>query len=225
MTSQKNYVFDEWLAAYAAGQLPLGLSLMVAAHLDLCPELLPRLRRYEEVGGQFIENLAPCMDVGYALLGNLLNRIEQQEESFPDLNTDKPDLGSPEAASIFPRSIQRFLGYDFEQARWRFAGPGSVISHLWQDDGVGRLWMFRSKAGTVTPAHTHSGKEWTLILRGGYSTNEGEFALGDLHQVDENDTHQPIMDESDDCICLVFTEGPTIYSQFLPKIMQRYTGI
>ncbi len=225
MSFDKNYVFDEWLAAYAAGQLSVGPSVMIAAHLDLCPEILPRLNKFEAVGGRLLDNLSPCENVGYPLLGDLLNRIEHQEETFPDFRSEIGTRQKEKNDGIFPRSIQKFLGYDFQQARWRFAGAGSMISHLWQDSNNGRLWMFRSRAGTVTPIHTHSGKEWTLILQGGYSTIEGDYRPADLHQVDETHEHQPIMHAGEDCICLVFTEGPTIYSQLLPKMMQRYTGI
>lgn len=221
----KTYVEDHWLGAYAAGQLPVGLSLMVAAHLDMCPELRPRLEQYECLGGSMMEDLSPCPEIGYDMLSSLLNRIEEQESSFPDLKEPENLPKSRQRSEVFPRSIERFLGHGFEQARWRFAGPGSVISHLWQDDDKGRLWMFRSKGGTATPVHTHSGIEWTLILKGGYTTVEGNFREGDLHQVDETCEHQPIMDQGEDCVCLVFTEGPTIYSDFLPKIMQRFTGI
>lgn len=224
MNTSRNFVEDHWLGAYAAGQLPVGLSLMIAAHVDMCPELAPELHSFESVGAALLEGFEDAPQIGYDMLTALLNRIEQQEMSFPDLHDVEPKPDA-ETQELFPAPIKRFLGHGFEQARWRFAGPGSVISHLWQDENNGRLWMFRSKGGTVTPVHSHSGIEWTLILQGGYSTKEGNFRKGDLHQVDETDEHQPIMDPGEDCVCLVFTEGPTIYSEFLPKIMQKYTGI
>lgn len=225
MELDRNYVDDDWLGAYAAGQLPVGLSLMIAAHIDMCPELRQRLYQHECLGGLMLEDLSPCPEIGYDMLSSLLNRIEEQEQSFPNLAEIEGHPERQNYVELFPKSVERFLGHGFKDARWRFAGPGSVISQLWQDEGNGRLWMFRSKGGTTTPVHTHSGIEWTLLLKGGYTTVEGSFTAGDLHQVDETCEHQPIMDEGEDCICLVFTEGRTIYSDFLPKIMQRYTGI
>lgn len=225
MFSIKNYIDETSLAAYAAGQLSVGQSLMAAAHIDMCPELHSDILRLEAVGGQLLEDLQPSNTIGYSMLGNILNRIEEQEESFPIKHQSAVPTVREEKESLFPKTIRRFLGFDFTEVRWRFAGPGSMISHLWQDDAGGRMWMFKSRAGTITPVHTHSGIEWTLILQGGYTTKEGHFLRGDLHQVDEHDEHQPVMDDDEDCICLVFTEGPTIYSSFLPKIMQKFTGI
>lgn len=225
MSSIKNYIDETSLAAYAAGQLSVGQSLMTAAHIDMCPELESEVARLEALGGQLLEELKPSNDIGYAMLGNILNRIEEQEENFPDHSYSEVSVIRDESKDLFPQTIRRFLGFNYSQTRWRFAGPRSMISHLWQDGMGGRMWMFKSRAGTVTPIHKHSGIEWTLILKGGYSTKEGHFLPGDLHQVDENDEHQPIMDENEDCVCLVFTEGPTIYSSFLPKIMQKFTKI
>lgn len=150
MYPSKNYVEDHWLGAYAAGQLPVGLSLMIASHVDMCPELSPKLLHFETVGAALLEDFEDGPKVSQDMLTDLLNRIEVQEASFPDLHDQEAENELGNKQELFPLPVQQFLGHGFDQARWRFAGPGSVISHLWQDENQGRLWMFRSKGGTVT---------------------------------------------------------------------------
>jgi anti-sigma factor ChrR (cupin superfamily) len=50
---------DEILMAYAAGTLPQGPALVVAAHLTLCPESRERVRRFETIGGMVLEDMPP----------------------------------------------------------------------------------------------------------------------------------------------------------------------
>ena len=75
------------------------------------------------------------------------------------------------------------------------------------------------------PDHSHTGEEWTLILTGSYTVGEKRFTRGDLHIEDETETHAPHIDEGEDCICLVMTQGPLKMQGWLPKVVQKVVGI
>jgi len=46
-----------------------------------------------------------------------------------------------------------------------------------------------------------------------------------LHIEDETETHAPHIDEGEDCICLVMTEGLLKMQGWLPKLIQPVVGI
>ncbi|MFL2773378.1 MAG: hypothetical protein ACJ0DH_07395 [bacterium] len=52
-----------------------------------------------------------------------------------------------------------------------------------------------------------------------------DFSGGDVADVDNDDTHQPIADTGQECICLIATEGPTVYQGFLNRVLQPIHGI
>ena len=56
-----------------------------------------------------------------------------------------------------------------------------------------------------------------LILQDDYCAIAFDYGRVDLHQVDESHEHQLAMHAGEDCVCLVFIEGPTIHSSFFAK--------
>ena len=75
------------------------------------------------------------------------------------------------------------------------------------------------------PDHSHGGTEMTLVLQGAFRDDEGKFARGALALSDENVTHTPIADISEDCICLAVTDAPLQFKGWLPKVVQRIVRI
>ena len=47
-----------------------------------------------------------------------------------------------------------------------------------------------------------------MVLSGGYSSEFGAFARGDVEFADEEVKHQPVADDDGPCLCLVVTRGP-----------------
>ena len=85
--------------------------------------------------------------------------------------------------------------------------------------------MFKIAPGTTLPVHTHSGTELSLVLRGSYCDELGRFQPGDIADVDQSDIHQPIADTDQDCICLIATEGPTVFQGVFNRMLQPLFGI
>ena len=75
------------------------------------------------------------------------------------------------------------------------------------------------------PEHGHGGSELTLVLSGSYHDKYGHFGRGDVADLDDDAEHQPIVDDGEDCICLVAVERPTRFKGLLPKVFQPFVGI
>jgi putative transcriptional regulator len=79
-------------------------------------------------------------------------------------------------------------------------------------------------AGKAMLEHTHDGNELTLVLQGSISDEVGDFGVGNIADLDKEIVHQPIVDSTDHCICLIATDAPFKFINLLGKIDQPITG-
>jgi putative transcriptional regulator len=219
---------NELLFDYAAGTLPEPLALLVASHLTLAPESRRAVHELEAVGGAMMEELEPA-PLSESAMDAVLAKLdaEDDEGAGPAGNgaTDaalptpspsprparaQPSRGAPATgASPMPEVLRRQLGVDDLGAlNWKERG-GSVAEHALLGDYPGfKTRLLRIKAGARVPSHTHGGREYTLVLKGGFSDVHGHYLPGDVSTADPDVTHQPVADDDEDCICLTVTDAP-----------------
>ena len=68
--------------------------------------------------------------------------------------------------------------------------------------------MYRIAEGGRIPEHTHGGSEMTLVLRGGFADESGEYHPGDFLVREGWDKHTPVALEGEECICLAVLDAP-----------------
>jgi len=207
---------DEWLLSYAAGALNPGRSLMVASHLAYHDDLQESVADAEAIGGSLLDSMQAA-DVGGDVRDELMARLD--DSSLPEL---KPVVAGKNA---FPQPLVEFLDCDVESLKWRFMGPGMSHARLWNGPNDERLWLLKARGGVVVPEHGHNGDEWTLILKGSYRTELGQFGIGDMDVAGEDIVHQPLIDAGEECVCLVLTEGPIRLQGLVSRLMQPLIGL
>lgn len=212
--SAAHTIEDEWLLSCAAGSLTLGRQLMVASHAAYHDDVRQKLADAEAIGGAMLESMAMA-DVDQRLLEQLLGRLDDAPPAIP------PSRGS----DVFPAPLAEFVDAGPGSLKWRFMGPGMSNVRLWNGPGDERLWLLRARGGIEVPEHGHSGEEWTLVLKGALRTSAGSFSVGDVDVADDSVVHQPIVDECEECICLVLTDGPIRFRSLAARIMQPFIGL
>ncbi len=206
-TTPRHHISDEILLAHAAGNLNTAFGLVVSTHLSVCVNCRARLYTHENIGGLLIEDLPP-EKLPADSFDKLLARLE-----FPPA----PDAPAARLRDYLP---------DGEGLRWKQIGPGIKHAPLSGfDEDSGTLRLLSIAPGTTVSAHSHAGTELTLVLTGSYMDELGRFQPGDLADLDEDTTHQPIADSDETCICLVATEGRLKFSGLLPRLIQPLIGI
>lgn len=213
-TSKK--LTDDWLLSYAAGALTEGHSVMVATHLAYHEDLQQTVADAEAIGGALIDELDPA-GIPADMLERVLGRIDT--DPVQEVTTGN------KVSSIAPRSLVDYLGCDVDKLNWRFMGPGMSNVRLWTGPNDERLWLLRARGGVATPEHGHNGDEWTLVLKGAYTAAEQHFSIGDMETADEEIVHQPIMDEDEECICLVLTTGLIRFKSPIARMLQPLIGL
>lgn len=207
---------EEWLLSYAAGSLTEGHSVMVASHLAYHDDLQQAVADAEAIGGALLDKLEPG-DVGSDMFDRILARVAQ--DPVPEV----PAINGRSA--VAPQPLLDYLGCDLDKLKWRIMGPGMSNVRLWTGPNDERLWLLRARGGIATPEHGHNGDEWTLVLKGAYTAVEQHFAVGDLETADEAIVHQPVMDEKEECICLVLTTGLIRFKSPVARMLQPIIGL
>lgn len=201
---------NETLAAFAAGQLDEGRSLVVAAHLAMCAECRGFVAALEDVGGRMLDAIEPvAMSEGAA--ARALAAVERE--------APRAVPARPAARPVWQPEQQTLLGYDL--GPWRWVAPGLHYRAVKTPESGGtRVFMLKAVPGLKIPQHKHTGTELTCVLAGAFIHEGGRFAAGDCDDADQDDAHDPVIDDGEVCICLVAMQGDIKLTGFLGRMIQ-----
>jgi len=203
--------------SYAAGSLDDAFVTVVATHLASCAECRSRLRETEEIGGNLLEAI-DTVPLDAAAFERAMSKLNEPV---------KQTLGEPEhrKPSLY-RPLARLAGGGLDDVAWKTVAPGVAMHRLPTSKAArGSLRLLKIAPGKKIPEHGHGGTEITLVLTGSYRDAFGRFGPGDVADLDENIEHQPMVDSSEPCICLVATEAPTRFKSFFGRLFQPLVGI
>jgi putative transcriptional regulator len=221
--TQHGLIPDEWLVSYAAGALSDAEALVVASHLAYHPELDSKISDAEAVGGALLEGMTPA-DMAEGAIDAVLARLDTAGD-------DTQATPAPVSADNFgdtdiPAVLRDRLGKPLEALRWRTMGPGMKQCRLATGPDGEKLWLLRARGGTEMPVHDHRGTELTLVLRGSYHVGDKQFSPGLIEVADMDvQDHQPMIDEGEDCICLVVTDAPIRLHSLVGRMVQPFIGL
>lgn len=194
---------SETLAAFAAGTLPSGASLVLGVHLRACAECRQTVESFGQVGGALLsrEDEAP---VSEDLLQHTLARLDRP------VQPPRPRTG-----------LSQVLAHGF----WIPMGPDLAVKRLSRFADAGeRLTVLRASPGQALPEHGHNGDERLVVLQGAFDDDLGRYEAGDLSERGPEDRHQPVASLDGGCVCLSATEGPLRLSG-LARWLQPVMGL
>jgi putative transcriptional regulator len=209
------------LAAYAAGALDEARSVVIATHVEICEHCRRAVRDFEALGGACLEEIEPA-----ALSEDALQRFWMRaglpSTESAGVSTRAANDSAPEGA----RPLSAYLKGGLDAVRWKPFAPGMQQSII-AAEGYrrGALRLLKIEPGVSMPKHTHKENELTIVLRGAYVDELGEFARGDLVDLDDEDTHEPRATGDQPCICLLATSAPLVFKNFIGKVVQPFIGL
>lgn len=205
---------DATLMSYAAGSLPEALSVVIAAHISVCPQCAREVRKLEAVGAAMLSALKPAV-------------MKRSVPAEPEREIRLASTAVEHATkSDVPSPLARLIGHSLDDIPWKRLGLG--VWHLplqLSDDADGDLRLLKVAPGRVMPEHGHGGSELTLILRGAFCDKYGAFGGGDIADLDDSVEHRPVSHDSEGCICLVASERKAKFKGLIGKIAQPFTGL
>lgn len=204
---------DSSLVSYAAGNLAESAQILIACHLQHCPQCRQRVEQAELLGGALLSDIEPQ---------------PSQRDAFLSLLEAEPEpLAATQAEAVvrqhaLPSQLHHLLEHGDRELNWSRVAPGIKKINLSTSDGG--LKLLKIAPGVSMPQHSHNGSELTLILKGAYEDEFGCFRAGDVADLDPSVEHQPVTQGNEDCICLIAMDAPLKFKTFLPKLMQPFMG-
>jgi putative transcriptional regulator len=203
---------------YALGNLSPAKHIIMACQSEISEKVADAISFQEEIASSFLDE-TESVSLSPHFLGGVLEKLPQKE-------TDED--ARPFGQGLAPKTLRSVLGHGLQDMKWRSMVPGvavhDVLGNRRYEEGE-RLYLLKAKGGMKMPEHSHKGDEWSLILTGSYTIGDKTYRRGDLHIEDDTVTHAPHIDEGEDCICLVMTEGPLVMKSWIPKVVQKIVGI
>jgi putative transcriptional regulator len=206
----------ETLIDLVTGRLDLGRSIVVAAHVEICPTCAHQSRLMNTVGGSLLAAATPeQMSPGAA------ERAFARIDAHPGEAAEPPPKDPPSDLPFLPKTaLQHAMG------DWQWIGPG-IHRRMFElpDDSGARVFLLKAQPGTRMPDHTHTGSELTLVLSGAFGHEHGRFGSGDFEEADSDVEHQPTVEAGEDCICLVAMEGSLKLKGLTGRLLQPFIRI
>lgn len=198
--SDRHQPSDEILLKYVSGSLDPALRMLLEAHLEHHPATRERMKVFEHLGGLLLADCAPA-DLTAGSLDRALARIDRMADAESATSPSPTPLPLPET--------------------WRWAGPGTRLAPVAVPGSDMKVYMLRIAPGRAILQHGHAEQEWTVILKGSYRDENGHFPAGSFIEEDNTETHSPVVDSPDECVCLIAMSGP-IVAAGLGGLMARW---
>ena len=210
----KHHPKQALLKTYIAGELPASISVIIAAHIELCPhcqeqvEMLTQQAAKETFTSQCSTE---AIDLDSIDIDAMINNIT--------LNDDIEISEVPKAIEVELNNKQYFLPQvlrNLPQSNWAKLGKLSRSRITLEDDNLHTSLLHIDAEGSV-PAHTHNGFEITLLLEGSFKDEMGTYNQGDFIWLDGKHTHNPITESG--CLCLTVSSDSLHFTQGISKLL------
>jgi len=206
---------DSLLAGFAAGTLDHGQHVAIATHLVSCSRCRAFTRAMERVGGEVLSGLAPA-----AMSSGALAAVEARLIAPAAVAGATPTVAEQEIPGL-PKFVRH---YRF--GPWKWLAPAVhlrpiILPHASET----RVFLLRSGPGTRMLPHSHSGLEMTCVLSGAFSQDGAHYGPGDFDMGDDTIEHRPVVEEGQDCLCLVAMRGKLQLHGWLGRLMQPFVRL
>ncbi|KZN46263.1 ChrR family anti-sigma-E factor [Pseudoalteromonas luteoviolacea] len=205
---------------HVAGELPVGLSVAIAAHVELCDKCRAEVEAIEAKQADmfFTSEMhvdSDTKDVSLAeddlLFDAMLSDITSLEVETEVVPNEVTMFDYQDRSVQLPRAIAALkLG--------SFMNAGKVSRARFElDEGPMRSSLLHIKPGGEIPEHTHTGFELTLLLDGTFEDESGKYVPGDFIMLDGRHNHTP--KTKDGCLCFTLVDNALHFNKGLSKLL------
>jgi putative transcriptional regulator len=203
----------QWLEQFAAGTLPLPLSLCISAHVCFCPTCRQQVEQYQMIGAQLMTDFTQASTVDDDVFSKLMSTID----NAPVVHT--PKIEQPTLHEGVPKVLRKLIPNGFDQLKWNWQLPALKVADLGLSDENYQVALHRIKAGGRVYEHDHQGNEFTLVLQGSFSDDFGCYSDGDFILRQPHELHSPLAAQNEECICLTIQEAPVKFTGLFTQVL------
>jgi putative transcriptional regulator len=204
---------------FAGGNCSANESLILAAHIDMCPHCK-----------------SLCMQAEEDLAGDALSQPANLAENFSDmmLHITQSPLAEPSPAKA-PSGLLELDGRFFELPRAlrhcskKTGNWSRLVGKLWQapvdTGGVEQATFIYMEKGGRVPEHTHRGNEFTLVIDGTFSDGLADYGVGDFTRMDSHNKHIPHSDADDGCLVFTVLDKPLHFTSGIARLLNPFSHL
>ncbi|GGY75400.1 anti-sigma-E factor ChrR [Cellvibrio zantedeschiae] len=221
---------DNLLTEYASGSLAIALSLIVCAHLQVCPHCRKRVEHLNKLGASILTH-SVAEAVQPDSFAQLMTRIRGQEsgvdQHVKEVKVQQQELHSSYAHDplfkSIPKVIAKLLPRD-GKLKWERVSKGLKFARLVTGQKIYEVAFQRITSGNKVVEHDHRGLEVTMVLCGSFSDEDGVYSEGDFLVRTPGEIHRPTATQNQDCLCISVVEAPVKVTGFLGRLINPFLG-
>lgn len=205
------------LAEYSAGVLGFGQSLGIAAHLYYCQCCRQKVHSLNNLGGALLEAQTVAVPVADDALDKLFARIEHEQPSAPVQPQPVPER----VKQTLPPVVAKLVGNP-SRLSWQRLSPAMFLANLVTGQDRCQVSLIKIRAGGRVLEHDHRGNEFTVVLKGAFSDQDGVYQAGDFLHRQPGEVHTPAATADVDCLCLAIIDAPLKFTGWLGWLLNPW---
>jgi len=215
MNSKSNHhPSDIMLENFARRELPVGTSVIISAHVELCGRCRARVADFECREMREWHPEAATADVHVPDLEDMIEGIISLPRQQP--GRDKELATAAQDRFVNGARLPRALHQAAVNLQWSRLTDGIHQAKVAVDHET-RCEFIHMAENAPSPAHTHYGREYTLVLQGSFHDDLGSYGVGDFLLRDASHEHQPVSDNG--CLCFAVLDRPLRFTRGLPRLL------
>ena len=206
------------LTEYSAGSLDWAVGLAVAAHLHYCPHCRAKVAQLNNVGGSLLD-ASPKQTLAEDAKQKLLARI-QNLPNQPSQSAALKPVSPPELQGL-PPMVTKAVG-PVAKLAWRRVSSSLKTCRISAGQNKYEVAFHKIQQGGRVVEHGHRGIEFTLVLSGSFSDEDGVYQRGDFLVREPGEVHRPTATQNEDCLCLSVLAAPVAVTGTLGKLINPF---
>jgi putative transcriptional regulator len=203
----KHHPSTALLTDYTVGSLSVAPAVSVTTHLKYCQQCRDSVGSLKQLGGALLCEAEPAQ-ISSDLLSQTLDRLDadEGEMTLAEGASEVHEFELSDELKGIPEYLNQFLPRN--GLNWRKLSSSVTVAPISVGETRYELALHKICAGGQTPVHDHNGVEYTVVLKGSFSDEDGMYNEGDFLTREPGDIHRPFATQHEDCICLSVLEAP-----------------
>jgi len=222
MSNINHHPAPELLLSYSAGSTTKSQAICIATHLEFCMKCRSNHQRNNAIGGKLMDSISNHR-VSDELKQNIFSQLSSSHTIETEASQEKTEVPKKEIdLEEIPKVLRSLMPTGFKKLHWQIISASARVCNLHKDENGANIDLLKIKPGGRIAHHGHLGDEYTVVLSGSFSDENGIYKVGDFLLKDANEHHSPLATRDAECICLTVQEAPLQFTGWLFKLLNPW---
>lgn len=224
MTSINHHPAPELLLSYSAGSTTKSQAICIATHLEFCMKCRSSHQRNNAIGGKLIDSISDN-SVSDELKQSIFSRLDESSNRTTKTKfSRKETVVAQEETGLegIPKVLRSLIPSGFKKLQWQIVSASARTSYLHKDENEALIGLLKMRPGGRIAHHGHLGDEYTVVLSGSFSDENGIYVAGDFLLKETREQHSALATRDAECMCLTVQEAPLQFTGWFFKLLNPW---